>query len=170
MATMVAPQAKVQSAIQVESKQFCTGTCAPSPFGDVLLQQLGPNSVFVRVTLSPGEVFAGTGAGEALGFNLNSPAITPASAINIVTANFAVGPVNESFGGSVGTFQYTITCTTCSGGNAGNPAGPLTFVVTRAGGLTVSDFTLTSPQGMLFASDIAVLGSPTADRCLSGTN
>src|SRR5580765_3456260 len=64
------------------TQDACTGTCGTAPFGTVTLTDNGSGGVNVSVALKAGENFAGTGAGDALEFNLaplntsNPPAIS----------------------------------------------------------------------------------------------
>src|SRR5438128_667730 len=92
----------------------CSGTCGASPFGTVSLAQTGAGGAgtFVTVieTLAANERFAGTGAGDALEFNVASP-IT----LGNLTAGFAVGPAPDT-ASAFGTFLESITCTVCQGG------------------------------------------------------
>jgi len=76
----------------------CTGTCGTAPFGTIQLVQTTPTLVTVTETLSAGERFAGTGAGDALEFNVLGP-IT----INVLTSGFAIGPGPDS-ASTFGTF------------------------------------------------------------------
>jgi hypothetical protein len=112
----------------------CTGTCGTGPFGQVTLEQTTASLVTVTVTLKPGEVFAGTGAGEALEFNVGTP-VTMAG----FSAGFGVGPALDKVA-SFGTFLDSVTCTGCKGGQNTNPAGPLAFTVTSASGIGIADF------------------------------
>jgi hypothetical protein len=141
-----APQAK--ATIITLTEDACTGTCGSGPFGTIELIQTTATLVTVTLTLSANERFAGTGAGEALAFNVAGLAVT----IGSITANFGVGPAPAS-ASAFGSFLQSVSCTTCKGGNAGNPAGPLSFTVTRATGVTIADFG-TNAKGYMFASDI----------------
>lgn len=130
----------------------CTGGCGVAPFGTVDLSQTNATTVTVTVTLNQAhgtEYFAGTGAGDALEFNLSgNPAITIAN----ITTGFGVGPAPDT-ASTFGSFDYSVTCTACQGGKSTNPAGPLSFTVTSASGVTISDFVANS-GGYIFASDI----------------
>lgn len=141
-----APQAK--ATIITLTEDACTGGCGSGPFGTIELIQTTASLVTVTLTLSPNERFAGTGAGQALVFNLGGAAAT----IGNITPNFAVGPAPAS-ASAFGSFLQSVTCTTCKGGNAGNPAGPLSFTVTRASGVTIADFGINA-KGYMFAADI----------------
>ena len=129
----------------------CSGTCGASPFGTVSLAQTGSGGagtfVTVTETLAANERFAGTGAGDALEFNVAAPLT-----ISNITAGFGVGPAPDT-ASAFGTFLESIACTACQGGNANNPVGPLSFTVSSAGGVTVADFTVNA-GGYYFASDI----------------
>jgi hypothetical protein len=131
----------------------CTGGCGTGPYGTVDLAQNG-SSVNVKLTLAAGENFAGTGAGDALEFNLLN-FLGPISITNI-TSGFAVGPAPDT-ASKFGTFNFSVTCSTCSGGTG--PSGPLSFTVGDANGVLVSDFAKlsTNPPGdtpAYFAADI----------------
>lgn len=127
-----------------------SGGCGAGPYGTITLVDNGSGtSAFVTVTetLASGERYAGTGAGDALEFNVTGP-IT----ITNITANFAIGPAPDT-ASAFGSFLASVTCSTCQGGQVGNPAGPLSFNVGSATGVTVSSFTANS-GGFTFASDI----------------
>jgi hypothetical protein len=117
----------------------CTGTCGTAPFGTINLVQTTPTLVTVTETLAATERFAGTGAGQALEFNL-------------LTSGFALGPAPAT-ASAFGSFLESITCTTCQGGKDSNPSGPLVFTVTSANGVSIADF-LANAGGYTFASDI----------------
>jgi hypothetical protein len=125
----------------------CTGTCGTAPFGTIDLVQTTSKLVTVTETLASNERFAGSGAGDALEFNVTGPVT-----IDVLTADFGIGPSPDS-ASAIGSFLESVTCTTCQGGKAGNPAGPLVFTVTSAGGVTIADF-LANSDGYFFAADI----------------
>ena len=137
-----------------------SGCCGTGPFGTVTLDQTTANLVTVTETLNPGVNWAGTGAGEALEFNiLNDPAIN----ITIAAANttdFSAG-VGTATASPFGTFDYFIHCKTCQGGTG--PTGTLTFTVALsvAGPLNITSFEVLStlPPGSVqayVASDICL--------------
>lgn len=143
----------------------CTGTCGTAPFGTIDLAQTTSSLVTVTLTLASGERFAGTGAGEALEFNLTgNPSIT----IGNITTDFGVGPApaTASFAGS---FDYSVSCTSCQGGKTTNPAGPLSFTVTSAGGVTIADF-IANSGGFFFASDIVGANGNTGNVAAIGNS
>ena len=90
----------------------CTGTCGSAPFGTVQLVQTTSGLVTVTETLSAGENFAGTGAGDALEFNVAGPIM-----INVLTSGFAIGPAPDT-ASTFGSFLASVTCTACQGGKA----------------------------------------------------
>ena len=125
----------------------CTRSCGTGPFGTVALDQTTPTAVTVTVALGSSEAFAGTGAGGALEFNVpGSPTLSN------ISAGFAVGPAPDH-ASTFGTFLESATCTACQGGNTGNATGPLSFTVSSATGVLVSDF-ISNGKGYFFASDI----------------
>ena len=125
----------------------CTGSCGVGPFGTITLVQTTATLVTVTETLYSSGRFAGTGAGEALEFNVAGP-IT----IGGITAGFAIGPAPNK-ASTFGTFLASITCTECQGGQSSNLPGPLSFTVTSATGITIAAFT-PNKGGYYFASDI----------------
>src|SRR5258708_39470 len=129
------------------TQDACTGTCGVSPFGTISLVQTTSTLVTVTETLAANERFAGGGAGDALEFNVVGP-IT----IGGITTGFAIGPAPDMASG-FGTFLESVTCTTCTGGQAGNLKGPLTFTVTSATGVSISNF-IANTGGFFFAADI----------------
>lgn len=142
------------------TQDACTGTCGGGPYGTVQLDQLNATTVQVTLTLAPGLRFAGTNAGEALMFNVPSPiSITglPSGFVNH-------GPDTAS---AFGSFSQSIRCTACQGGQVGNPSGPLTFNVSKAGGLLESNFVANS-RGYYFSSDIVGFNGNTGNVAANG--
>ena len=135
------------SAIFTLNQDGCTGSCGVGPFGTITLVQTTVTLVTVTEALSDLERFAGTGAGDALEFNVAGP-IT----IGGITVGFAIGPSPDT-ASTFGTFLASIICTACQGGKASNPPGPLSFTVTSATGVTIADFKANA-GGYYFASDI----------------
>ncbi len=126
-----------------------TSVCNAGPFGTITVVQDGSNTVQVTLTLASNFVFANTGAGQALEFNISgNPAIT----IGSLSAGFSVGPAPAT-ASPFGTFMYSVTCTGC--GNGTSPpqfSGPLSFTVS-ATGLTPGSF-IANSGGFFFASDV----------------
>jgi hypothetical protein len=125
----------------------CTGSCGAGPFGTVALDQTTPTTITVTVTLRGSERFAGSGAGDALEFNVQGGPI-----LSNIPTGFAVGP-SPDHASTFGWFLESVTCTACQGANIKNPAGPLSFTVSSADGLTPLDFQ-PNANGYYFASDI----------------
>jgi hypothetical protein len=136
-----------------------TGGCGTGPFGTISLTQTTASLVTVTLTLAGGENFSGTGAGDALEFNVTGP-IT----IGNITSGFAVGPAPDT-ASTFGTFLESVTCTACQGGSG--PTGPLSFTVTSGGGVTIADF-IANSGGFFFASDILGNGN-TGNVAAKGT-
>src|SRR3954454_21854450 len=65
----------------------CTGSCGTGPFGTVALDQTAPGKVSVTLNLAAGERFAGSGAGDALEFNVTGPVT-----LGNISPGFAAGP------------------------------------------------------------------------------
>lgn len=149
------------STIFTLTKDGCTGSCGSGPFGTVTLDQTTLKSVTVTLTLATGERFAGTGAGEALKFNV---AGTPT--LSNISHGFAIGGADTA--STFGSFLESIKCVACQGGQAGNPAGPLTFTVSSLSGVSISDFVANS-RGYFFASDIVGSNGKTGNVAAIGT-
>jgi hypothetical protein len=126
----------------------CGLSCGPPPYGTVTLLALSPHTVKVTVALSSGVVFADS-SGEALTFEL-ADAIG-AIVIDNLTSGFTIGPAPR-MASTFGSFDYSVHCDACTGGNPGNPSGPLSFNVSAAS-LTPDDF-ITNGKGYYFATDI----------------
>ena len=129
------------------TQDACTGTCGVSPFDTISLVQTTSTLVTVTETLAANERFVGGGAGDALEFNVVGP-IT----IGGITPGFAIGPAPD-MASAFGDFLESVTCTACTGAGAGNPKGPLTFTVTSATGVSISNF-IANAGGFFFAADI----------------
>lgn len=115
----------------------CTGTCGTSPFGSVLLTQTTSSLVTVEVTLFNGDEFIKSGAGDALEFNLNGDP-SPITIVSLTTG-FTSGPASDT-ASAFGGFDYSVTCSGCGKGASSPLSGPLSFTVTDAAGVGVSDF------------------------------
>ena len=153
LALALAGTAKADSIVTLNYSQ----SNGSGPFGMVDVAQVDANTLSVTLTLTPGEVFAITGAGAgALGFSLDksytlvsSPALTSG-----FTLDTPPGPYG--FASGIGNFTSVVVCTSCgSGTSAPRYSGPVSFEITNATGLSFADF-LTGTGGYLFASDIGV--------------
>lgn len=129
------------------NRDGCTGGCGAGPFAWVTLMQVSPTTVSVTEQLLSADVFAGTGAGKALEFQVDGQVT-----ISGLAAGFAAG--REASASAFGEFSYSIACKACRGGQSTNPSGPLTFLVSSTNGLAVGDF-VANDRGYYFASDIA---------------
>ena len=143
----------------------CAGTCASGPFGTITLADNLAGMVTVTETLKAGERFAGTGAGQAIEFQLVNPS-APGLVINVQTADFSsAGAATAS---SFGSFNQSIVCNTCQGGNAGNPAGPLVFTVTdTAKDISFASF-IANAGGFFFAADVVGTNGNTGNVASTG--
>jgi hypothetical protein len=137
----------------------CTPGCGPqSSFGTVTLHPVNSTTVQISVSLLNNNVFVTTGTHDGFTFNIQGGAVTVGT---LPTGWLDVGgPVTEP---AFGTFSNGIDCTmgnsNAKRGCAGNNpwVGTLQFNVSRASGLTLSDFVGNSTY--FFSADI-----------LSGTN
>lgn len=126
----------------------CTGTCGTGPFGAITLVQTSSSLVTITETLASNVAFVATGAGKSLAFNLSgSPAIT----FGDITTGFASSGAISKTGG----FDYSLSCSglSCGPGASVTNAGPLSFTVTDASGISISDF-IANSKGYFFASDV----------------
>src|ERR1035437_5517907 len=131
------------------------------PFGTVDLHQVNSTTVQVTLTLTAGEVFAITGAGDgALGFSVNEA--YPLLASPALTTGFTLSahPRSYGFASGIGNYTSAIVCSSC--GHRTSPpehSGPVRFDITNASGFLTFNFAAGS-GAYLFASDI---GKPKGD-------
>lgn len=146
------PPAKSSSVFTLD-QDGCTGTCGTGPFGTITLIQDTSTSVSVTLDLAASERFAGTGAGDALEFNVSGFSGTLKITNLSPSTGFSTGGADSA--STFGSFLDSVICTVCQGGKSSNPAGPLSFEVssTGAGGVTLADF-IANTGGYYFASDI----------------
>lgn len=142
----------------------CSGGCGPSPYGTITLSQGSGGTVHVTETLSSGVEFVKTGAGDALEFNLlHDPSIT----ISNLTTGFSLdtGSVSAS---TFGSFDYGIVCSGCGNGGSKPLAGPLSFDISAATSLTLTDFIGNNSKNgnFYFAADVIDFNS--SDRGRTG--
>lgn len=131
------------------TQQACSSNCGAGPFGTITLSQSGSNvNVSLVLNTIGNERFAGTGAGEALEFNVLNATTAD---ITSISSGFELGPAPAS-ASAFGSFLFSVACSNCQGGQAGNSKGPLTFTVQNA---LLSDF-VANAGGFFFASDIAI--------------
>jgi hypothetical protein len=137
------------SALYTLTLDGCSSSCGAGPFGTIKLVQTATGVVTVTETLAAGVAFVATGAGKSLEFNLTGdPAIT----IGSLTSGFAsTGAATAS---TFGSFDYSVSCAgiSCGPGASVTNPGPLSFTVTDAAGVNVSNF-IGNPN-FFFASDV----------------
>ena len=99
----------------------CSGGCGTTvPFATVDITQTTANEVTVTETLTSGNLFVSTGAGNSLAFNVVGP-ITIAD----ISTGFGIGPA-PAHASAFGTFLESVTCTGCGNGGAGEASGDAT--------------------------------------------
>lgn len=138
----------------LQSGNMCTGC---GPFGTITVSTVAghTNEISVGLTLTSGEVFASTGAGAALLFDI---ANNPALSVSNLTAGFSFEqPSSPDMADGSGKWNTFIACDVCgSGTSPPQNSGPISFILSVASGsLTPSSF-MTNNNGYLFASDIGV--------------
>jgi len=136
-----------------------SGAFGSGNFGTVLLTKISTTDVRVTLTLTAGENFAGTGAGEALTWDLTGHPLNVS--VTGLPSGFAFLPIGSStsYGASpFGSYEYAVSCWdhqvtsgACHGGSG--PTGPLQFDVTVSSGtLLVSNFITNGSS--IFTTDI----------------
>lgn len=132
-----------------------SGLGAPTGLGtgvyaQVTLTQNGAN-VDVKETLANSAVYAKTGAGDALLFNIaGDPAIT----VTGLSSGFTFVPTGDTVP-SIGAFDYAVVCSGCGNGTSPpNFSGPLMFTIAN---VNISSFRATG--GYFFLSDIGLNGN-----------
>lgn len=145
------------------TSDFCSGTCGTAPFGSVTVTAVSSTEVAVNLTLKSGEVFAQTGAGDALLFDISgNPTISVTNLTSMFTATRTTSGGNIHADGT-GHWEYSIDCMGC--GNGTSPptsSGPLNFDITVAGGITPLSF-IQNDGGLFFATDIGGTNGKTGD-------
>ncbi len=141
----------------------CSGTCGLSPFGTVVITDMGSGAdayVLVTETLTAGDEYVRTGAGDALEFQLSKAA----TSITDLTAGFSTTSGSQT-ASTFGSFSNGIFCSGCGNGASNPLAGPLSF---RLYGVTTADF-IANADGNYFASDILGSNGKTGNVGSAGT-
>jgi hypothetical protein len=138
----------------LQSGNMCTGC---GPFGTISVSSVSgqPDELSVTLTLAAGEVFASSGAGAALLFDINgNPSL---SVETLLPTGFTFSqPSSPIMADGSGKWNTEIVCAIC--GNGTSPpqsSGPISFILVSSGPLTPLSF-VTNNNGNLFASDIGV--------------
>ena len=127
-------------------------------FAQVVLTQEGSN-VLVTETLANNFVYAKTGAGDALMFNLTGD---PTVSVSALSSGFTFYQNSDTVGNS--SFQYYVVCTSCGKGTSSpNYSGPISFTIDN---VTLADFTTSGGNtvpGYYFISDVGGANGNTGD-------
>jgi hypothetical protein len=143
----------------------CTGGCGAAPYGTVTLTQLDLDTVQVRIDLIPvSRLFVDTGGPH---HTLSWNGLSGMSVDNVVGVATLGGLLSSQSASPFGNFDYAIDCNNCGPGASNAKAGPLTFDVSRIGGLLETDFTANT-GGYYFAVDI-INNPPTGNTGNVGT-
>jgi len=128
--------------------------CGTGIFATLSLHAVNANTVEVTETLSAGNVYAFTGTGRTLEFNIDKPFTIVDGTL---TAGFSLSGADSPspFPNFTSSIICTAPCIYGNGTSAPEFLGPLSFQVTNAGGLTPADF-VSSTGGIFFTSDIGV--------------
>lgn len=145
---------------------LCSGGCGTGPFGTVTVSSVNADEVSVTLTLAKGEIFARTGAGDSLLFDLSgNPDITIG---NVAPTSPAFTVVRSTSGGSIkaggtGTWEYAVDCTGCGKGTSRpTSGGPLSFDITDVSGISPASFVV-NDKSYYFAADIMGTTGNTGD-------
>jgi len=151
LAAPAAAASTVTYTTSLQSGNMCTGC---GPFGMVAVSAVAgqPDEISVTLTLDPGEVFAKTGAGAALLFDIaGNPTLT---LISVMPSGYSFHHTTTHADGS-GSWNSYIFCDICGTGTSPpTQSGPITFVLSSTGPLTASSFVTNGTY--LFASDLGV--------------
>lgn len=138
----------------LQSGNMCSGC---GPFGTVTVTGVAghSNEVDVSVTLASGEVYANTGAGSALLFDVST---NPTLSVSDLTSGFGFFQSSTHADGS-GTWDTYIQCEVCgSGVSPPQDSGPVSFILSvSSGSLSPSSF-VTNGNDYLFAADVGIPG------------
>ena len=137
----------------LQSGNMCNGC---GPFGTVTVSPVSgqSNEVSVTLSLTAGEVFASTGAGSALLFEIFK---NPTLSVIGLTSGFSFHQAPTHADGS-GSWDTYIACDVCGGGTSPpQNSGPVSFILAAAPGtaLAPSSF-VRNNNNFLFASDIGI--------------
>lgn len=144
----IVPAAMADTIYTFTQAGFVAGS---GPYASLTIHQVSSTQVMITETLAPGVQYVGTGAGDALGFNLSlgGGQVATISAINPITFTTDVANAFNPFG----TFAYVINCNCGPGASNPNP-GPLSFLVTvNIGSISAANF-IANSTGAIFASDV----------------
>jgi hypothetical protein len=154
----------------LQSGNMCTGC---GPFGTVAVSTVSGHTdeVSVTLTLTSGEVFANTGAGSALLFEISG---NPTLTVSGLTTGFSFSQSSSPMhADGSGNWHNAIVCDVCgSGTSPPQNSGPVSFLLSVASGTLTPMSFVTNGNGYLFASDIGVPqsggGFSTGDVVTSG--
>ena len=137
----------------LQTGNMCTGC---GPFGTISVSSVSghSNELSVSLSLAPHEVFASTGAGAALLFDIaGNPTLSVAS---LLPTGFSFHQASTHADGS-GNWNTYISCDVCgSGTSPPQNSGPLSFVLSASSGILAPASFVTNNNSYLFASDIGV--------------
>jgi hypothetical protein len=129
-----------------------TGGCVGTNFGSVTLTANNTGGVNVVVTLSAGEQFIDTGAGDQQYFKFNdtSSGTTTVSNLSAGTQFNVSSPLLNFCGDGGGCFSYGIGPLGAPNGNT-PISGPISFTVNNT---TIADLTTLNNGGQMFVADV----------------
>jgi hypothetical protein len=167
----------------------CTGSCGPAGtlFGTVTLTEVDADTVHVNVDLSQDLIsyFISTGAGYSLTWNGPGGEVvsnmSPATGFTVLPFIDTTDPKDGyDTGGNFGKFNYAILCEVapnkapnpedyCASqpGGGGKQYSDLSFDVTHAPTLALTDFAATNPLGFFFSVDLI---GPSGNTGVIGAN
>ena len=147
--------ASAQTTDFILTQDYCSGGCGPGPYGTVAVTSISATEVGVSVTLSAGELFANTGAGLPLMFNI---AGNPTLSISGLSSGFSFVTAPFQAAGGTGTWNYGMQCSACGNGTSPPNYSALAFDVSLASGISAASFAANG-AGLIFGSDIYANGN-----------
>jgi hypothetical protein len=173
IALSIVPTAKadmVKYTTSLQSGNMCTGC---GPFGTVTVASISgqPDELSVTLTLDPGEVFANTGAGAALLFDISGNPTLSVSSLLPTGYTFSQ-PTSPIMADGSGEWNTAILCSSACGSGTSPPqtSGPISFILAASSALTPQSFVTNTGKngkggGFLFASDIGIPCTASESGC-----
>lgn len=135
----------------------CTAASCPGPFGTVVVTQMGSNEVGISLSLPNGEVFANTGSGVPLMFNIAGDPTLSSSNFSYLTPGFLFEATPGAAPGT-GAWDYGFACTGCGNGTSRPNLSSISFDLTLSSGISAKSF-VANNKGNVFGSDIYFNGN-----------
>lgn len=141
----------------LQSGNMCSGSNC-GPYGTISVSNLSSDELSVVLTLTSGEVFAKTGAGAALMFDISGNPTLSVMSLLPTGYSFQQNPTPIQADGS-GTWYDYISCDSACGSGTSPPqsSGPIDFDFTLKSDAPITPLSFVdNSKGYLFASDIGI--------------